>query len=603
MKRKSLLLSLLAVFCLNVVSGCGTPKYNIKAKASNNEYGYVSGGGKHKKGEKAELKIYSNLGCEFDYLKFVDSNGKESTITTVVNKGKYDSYSFNVKKETAGSYTAYFDCGSDSSGVIPPGSGGTSGGGSGGTTPSTPSVQSQYKVDYYVDFNGDNDYNDANELIDQRYVNAGEKAVDIKIYGEYKITGWYINQFKTIPYNFNSSVNKKLDLYGKFVNAQSYEVVNDAIKGLYESTSDVKINGNNKKINIKGIASNDSLQFDYYVSDVISSAVRNVGSNGEKYYYYFNDGVPSRTKLTEDVFEYLEGTFIDELLILKNIEFNSSSGVTKSGNVYSVTSNSVQYNLQIENGKLTKFKNVTTNKEYTITYESVVLETINLTTTSFHTIKFSSNNSDLNEALSEFNVVDKAIKVAGDSTTFNQVLSQNTELKGILKNYAYELKLNNQYGAAYIPTSLIKADITIYVNVLMTTDQIETKYNYLSNGNYTITTTIEADDEFAPPSKQWEANGVDITGVTSKPSGMTDIVWGMFTKLKDAVKNKSFEKLSYETASGKEKIGIYLNSTSVIPEIEIELGSDKNIATVRYSVKKNGSYTTYINTFVFDTID
>lgn len=606
MKKKSILLSLLAIFCLNLISGCGTPEYNIKAKASNSEYGYVSGGGKYKEGKKAGLKIYSNLGCEVDYLKFVDLNGKETTITTIENKEKYDYYSIDVKKETAGSYTAYFVCGNGASGVTPPSGGGISGEGGGGTTPGTPSVQTKYTINYYLDLNNNGRYTDASEKIASELVASGEKATNIEFYGALKITGWYTDKLKTFSYNFNSGVNKNIDLYGKFENASTYDVVNGAIKNLYSSTSGIRISGNNKKINITGIAEDASFEFDYYDSTVLTSAVRNVGSTSgdkPKFYYYFEDGISSRKQLTTTVFEYIKGSAIDELLILRGVTFTSSSGVTKEGSEYKVSHNDVSYSLKINNGKLEGFKNITDNKEYTITYENVVLETINLTTTSFHTIKFASNNSDLNEALSEFNVVDKAIKVAGDSTTFNQVLSQNTELKGILKNYAYELKLNNQYGAPYIPTSLIRADITIYVNVLMTTDQIETKYNYLSNGNYTITTTIEADDEFAPPSKQWVAGDVNIASVTSKPSGMTDIVWEMFTELKDAVKNKSFEKLSYETASGKEKICIYLNSTSVIPEIEIELGSDKNIATVRYSVKKNGSYTTYINTFVFDTID
>ena len=98
MKNKGITFSLLAAICLGV-AGCGAEEYKITASSSSSELGYVTGGGSYTMGSTVGLKIYSNLGCRVDYIRFTNSEGASTDYSDFVSvEGNYDYYDFDLKE-------------------------------------------------------------------------------------------------------------------------------------------------------------------------------------------------------------------------------------------------------------------------------------------------------------------------------------------------------------------------------------------------------------------------------------------------------------------------------------------------------------------------
>ena len=139
MKTKGIAFSLLTAICLGAV-GCGAEEYKITASSATPEHGYVTGGGSYTMGSTVGLKIYSNLGCTLQSIKFVNSNGDMEEYTDFdAIENKYHYYDFVVSDKTIGHYEPQYDCSVSNS-------------------PQSYDIQSKYTVAYKVDLNADNVY-------------------------------------------------------------------------------------------------------------------------------------------------------------------------------------------------------------------------------------------------------------------------------------------------------------------------------------------------------------------------------------------------------------------------------------------------------------
>ena len=147
MKKKGILFSVLSTLCIGLVTGCGEEKYAVTATAENNEYGYVTGGGKYEMGASVNLKIYPNLGCDFEKLVFTKADKNTSDINNLQKvEDTYYTYSFKLSNDTLGSYKAVYVCQSKDV--------------------DTSLKVTKYKVTFKVDLNDDSDVADTNETFE-----------------------------------------------------------------------------------------------------------------------------------------------------------------------------------------------------------------------------------------------------------------------------------------------------------------------------------------------------------------------------------------------------------------------------------------------------
>ena len=600
MKKKVISMSLLSAICLGI-AGCGEKTYKITASTENSEYGYVTGAGNYTLGSTVGLKIYSNKGCTLSKIEFIDSENKATEISDFeAVEDKYHYYDFVVSSETIGHYKPIYSCDTRAAGDSV--------------------VKGGYNVTYLVDLNGDNTISETETDGEKTVVNvnSGAKAENKKyltLGTENVKVEWYTEATFTNKYDFTKAVNSDITLYGKLISQTTLELVVEALANLHEHSTKISVNGNNKQINIENYKKTDDskVAFDYFTElDAdkdgleLLAMYRNpsgtAASTGKKYLYFVdyvsNNGVQSRLEVSASSTPFntndVKTAFLSEFLVLSDYESLTESQLSVSGDNITVTKGEDTYILTISQGLLTAFNK--NGVSYTVNYENGVSQTADISAPTLYTVKLTSDDEELKAKLESYNTLDKVIRVVPSrGETVSSALLKNSEINEELKNYGYSIVDKLASDAIYDITEKTEKHLYLGVDVKMSMTDIIGAYGDLSVGDYKITTT--ATTEMGTQTQTWEANGLDVTSATSKPSDMLTVVWNSISKIA-LFDEKDYFKVEYDDTT-KEML-VYLEETSAFAELRIKLSETGQMDVVKYTVRgSDGSITTYTNTFTY----
>lgn len=313
-KNSKILLGLLASTCVGMTAGCGgesSSKYSIEAKVVNDEYGYITGGGKFSNGANVSLKIYPNEGCMGTandsnippVLQFLKNGAAEGDTPVELSVGsiidnKYYEYNFTVNdgKEdpsliNIGTYTATFTCASNTPADV----------GS--------AVVAQSDVEFILHDKDGNKITDAalinqlpGETIDSKHIakiGSGMKINEVRYLDELEgRIEWYKDSSFTQKYNFSDPVYDDFVLYGKMEGTTEEAIVRDSIAVLNQSKSLYFTFVEDGKTYIMDVkkGENNAIDINYYEEENAGEYIRKFmiktegeGANRKQVYYEIDD--------------------------------------------------------------------------------------------------------------------------------------------------------------------------------------------------------------------------------------------------------------------------------------------------------------------------
>lgn len=589
MKRKGVLFSVLSALCIGLVAGCGEEKYTLTAVSENNEYGYVTGGGKFALGDSVDLKVYTNLGCQFEKLVHTKADQTTADINNLQKvEDTYYSYSFKLSNDTLGSYKAVYSCQSKEV--------------------DTSTKVTKYKVTFKVHLNEDDDYDDSGETFDEEVKN-GDKLDESKfMYIGNKKVEWYIDEAKQTKYDFSSQtgVTDNITLYGKVTEISAIDLVAGALKEFNESEK-VTVSTTGKSVFAQNLKDTEKFSFVYDEGSEYSVVYAIPKGETVKHFVEYTNKktIISKMKLNETFnLGHIKETYLKELLAPSYIDLNNlevSDIIEDNGNyevVFGEGKNDV-ISLKIVDRKLKSF--IYNTKEYNVSFNGTPTQ-VQSGVADMFTVVLKSDNTELNTELQKYNVINKVLKVVpSKGETVESQLLKYEELNNKLKAYAYEWYEADSITGACKTTKfdVTKKDINEHLNLCVKVSgkvsDMKNGYDALKEADYTITTTIE-DEEMGTLEKTWSSGGVDVTAASNKPDDMLSVVWESLNAVKGFDDITKYYKVEYKDS----EYIVYLKEESKLPEIKVTLDNNK-LDTIKY-LKENssGEIITYTSEFNYN---